>query len=171
MPAIAKYKEVFNQLTTAAQRQQFIFEVKERHQDSITPEMRRFLNSCIKVYNEEIARATEYATKSIRELREVFKTFTTAAQMRQFILDIKGIYDASKNAEVRKFLNDCTRTHNSMVAEIAVDTEDSPEEGDVELAEDMENAEDVQDAHDAQDAGDAEDSGDVTDTEDTENNA
>ena len=129
METIADYKEKFNQLSTIHEREQFLWETREKYKDFASPAMKRFLNNCIKLYNDEVARTYDYASKSIRELKQIFNTFTTAAEMRQFILDIKGIYGASKNAELRKFLNACTKKHNALVDDTEADYADSSEDG------------------------------------------
>ena len=125
MQTIADYKEKFNQLTTIHEREQFLLETREKYKDFASPAMKRFLNNCIKLYNDEVARTYYYASKSIRELQHVFNTFTTAAEMRQFILDIKGIYGDSKNTELRRFLNKCIRAHNALIDEFDINFMDS----------------------------------------------
>ena len=121
MRTIADLKEKYVQLTSIEEREQFLIEAKEKYKDFATPALKRFLNSCIKEYNDEVARRKDYASKSVRELKRIFQSFETVWEMRQFILDIKGIYGDTKNTEMRKFLNDCTKKHNALTEQYSIE--------------------------------------------------
>ena len=130
METIADYKEKYRQLTSMLEREQFLLETREKYKDFASPAMKKFLNNRIKEFNDEVARTNYYASLSFRELRRVFDSFTTVPEMRQFILDIKGIYGDSRNYELRKLLNRCVKKHNTLLEESGI-FEDSQEGYDV----------------------------------------
>jgi hypothetical protein len=121
MWTIAELKEKYRQCTTIVEREQFLIETKEKYNKFATPALKRFLNSCIKEYNDDIARRKDYASRPVRELKRIFQSFETVWEMRQFILDIKGIYGDTKNIEMRKFLNDCTKKHNALIQQYSIE--------------------------------------------------
>ena len=127
METIADYKEKYRSLTSMLEREQFLLETREKYKDFASPAMKKFLNNRIKEFNDEVARTNYYASLSFRALRRVFDSFTTVPEMKQFIMDIKGIYGDSKNYELRKLLNRCVKKHNTLLEESGI-FEDSQED-------------------------------------------
>jgi hypothetical protein len=152
MTTIVQFKKKYQRLTTTVEREQFLLNAREEYKDTATPAMRKFLNKCIKEHNDEVARTKNYASKSLGELKKLFTTFTTAAEMRQFILDVKGIYAASNNAELRRFLNECTKTHNAMVEESYIDPAENGDSEQAQYAQYAQHAEQAEYAQHAQQA-------------------
>ena len=128
MTTITEFKKRYKKLASVVERERFLLAAKENYKDTASPEMRKFLNKCIKEFNEEVARTKSYVGKSLLELQKIFDKFTTTEDMRQFIMDVKGMYSASKNPEIRKFLNECTRAHNAKVKENDPALEDSADD-------------------------------------------